>query len=55
MLVVYETEAVEFMWVFVGCAVCLDVPNGELDDGALGEVIAVAEGVAAWYHDFSAC
>lgn len=46
-LVIDETEAVEFMWVFVCCAVCLDVPDGEFDDGALGEVVAVAEGVAA--------
>jgi hypothetical protein len=30
----------------------LDVPGGELDDGALGEMVAVAERMAAWCHDF---
>lgn len=55
MLVIDVTEAAEFVWVLVGCAVCLDVPGGESDDGALGEVVAVAECVAVWGHDFSAC
>ena len=48
MLVIYETEAVEFVWVLVCCIVCLDEIGGELDDGALGEVVAVAECIAAW-------
>ena len=52
-LVIDETEAVEFVLVLVGCAVRLDVICGELDDGALGEVVAVAKCIAARCHDFS--
>ncbi len=53
MLIIHVTEAVKFMRVFVCCAIRLDEPDGELDDGALREVVAVAEGVSAWCHDFS--
>lgn len=54
MLVIYETKAVEFLWVLVRCSVGVDVPGGELDDGALREMVAVAECMSARCHDFTA-
>jgi hypothetical protein len=52
-LVVYETEAVKFLRVLVCRAVSLDEQGGDLHDGALREVVAIAEGVTARGHDFS--
>jgi hypothetical protein len=53
-LVIHKPEAVELLWVFVDGLVGLNEPDRQLDDGALREVVAVAEGPAAGGHDLAA-